>query len=120
MKKHKSTPHLDKYNLFMRYGNMTHNGLCGVLKEITSTQADQVPIYITEVTAGAIDIMVSVTELGYLHILVHPTRKDYLEMYSNNLNMPYWGSDSHESKVYEFTPLRQNLLLLIAAMNDEL
>lgn len=32
----------------------------------------------------------------------------------------YWGSDSVHSKEYIFTPLRQNLVLLMAALNNEL
>lgn len=49
-----------------------------------------------------------------LFIIMKPTGKDKCE------NSMYWGSESKSGDHYQFTPLRQNIVLLMCAMNGEL
>lgn len=104
MKKRKSTPHLDKYKEFITNKHqMDCDGLCRVIFDIR----DVCGFY-------------EYNRLCDLHVLIEPTYPDLHELDNKGHHISYWGSDSSESKIYEFTPLRQNLLLLIAAMNNEL
>lgn len=106
MKKHlikkKETPCLDFYNRSMKSRVMTrkipfsgyHYGLC------------------SWVHAEEIDKKL-------LH-LVTPTTGDISRLFRENKDTVHWGSDAEHGKIGEFTPLRQNLVLFMAAINGEL
>lgn len=51
---------------------------------------------------------------------IRPTIEDLKRLKKHGHNTNYWGSGSAETKMGEFTPLRQNLVLLMAALNNEL
>jgi hypothetical protein len=51
---------------------------------------------------------------------VRPTDKDADRLYMGGYSSAYWASDSPDMKEYIFTPLRQTIVLLMAALNDEL
>lgn len=53
---------------------------------------------------------------GELFNLVKPTMEDSKKTFSTLM----WGRDSWEERSGEFNGLRQNLVLLMAAMNNEL
>ena len=51
---------------------------------------------------------------------VKPTINEQLDLYyTHKFNNAYWGSNSSGAKGHVFTPLRQTILLLCAAINDE-
>jgi hypothetical protein len=52
--------------------------------------------------------------------LMKPTESDFFQLQLESKNIYCWASDSNEYKWFEFTPLRQNIVLLMAAMNNEL
>ena len=49
-----------------------------------------------------------------------PTSADILELKYEGCTTMYWGSDDWSNKIYEFTELRQTIVLFMAALNDEL
>lgn len=52
--------------------------------------------------------------------LINPTEDDLSDIQRKRLNNVYWGSGEGEALRWQFTPLRQNLVLLMAALNNEL
>lgn len=61
----------------------------------------------------------------YTLALVTPSLDDVKELMDNNLSVSYWGSGlANDTNIellrYKFTELRQNIVLLCAAINDEL
>lgn len=61
----------------------------------------------------------------YAFNLIEPTIGDEWELEQENLSTVYWGSGLSidapiQERRYKFTPLRQNLVLLLAAINEEL
>lgn len=52
--------------------------------------------------------------------LVCPTNSDLVELDSERLPICYWGRGGWSWGVFEYSPLRQNLVLLMCAMNNEL
>jgi len=51
---------------------------------------------------------------------LRPTDQEILEHREEGYNRTYWGDREDKSDYSEFTPLRQNIVLFMAAMNDEL
>lgn len=49
-----------------------------------------------------------------------PLDPDRIRLSNNRKCTVYWGSNSADSKAGVYTPLRQTLVLLCAAMNNEL
>jgi hypothetical protein len=49
-----------------------------------------------------------------------PTEKDFNKLERLGLNQNHWGSDDARGLYGIFTPLRQNIVLLMAALNNEL
>lgn len=56
----------------------------------------------------------------YLFELIQPTDEDIKGLKLNGLSTFCWASDSSEHCFYEFTPLRQTIVLFLAALNNEL
>ena len=57
--------------------------------------------------------------------LVSPDNQELTQMNKKNIDTVYWASEAKRGHVkyddfYAFTPLRQNLVLLMAALNNEL
>lgn len=52
--------------------------------------------------------------------LFRPTDEDFEELYRLGLPGVYWGRESFYYKRDDFTPLRQTIVLFMAAMNNEL
>lgn len=52
--------------------------------------------------------------------LLSPTSDDDDSLRDNWLETRHWGSDAPDKQLGVFTPLRQNLVLLMAALNNEL
>ena len=103
MKKNKR--HLGFYNTFMRDGKLPCNGLCGC--------AD----------AAYVD--------NVLLLLLSPTDEDMEDLRLEGKYTGYWGSDyyinpglittsEYAGLATDFTPLRQNVVLFMAAINNEL
>lgn len=51
--------------------------------------------------------------------LIKPTRSDLLDLQNQGLNYTYWGSNSDWSCSYDFTELRQNLVLLLINIKEK-
>lgn len=51
---------------------------------------------------------------------MEPTGKDYDDIDLERDHCGYWGSGESGSLRWQFTPLRQNIVLFMAAMNGEL
>lgn len=56
--------------------------------------------------------------------LFEPTDDDYATLYRNGMSCTYWASetkvvDYYHKRWYTFGPLRQTILLFMAAMNNE-
>lgn len=52
--------------------------------------------------------------------LVKPNRDDKLRLDTESKCAVWWGSDQIGTGLNDFTPLRQTLVLLMAALNNEL
>ena len=52
--------------------------------------------------------------------LLKPTNEDFIQLESEKKNLFCWASGSVGCDFFIFTPLRQNIVLLMAAMNGEL
>lgn len=99
----KKTPYLDFYNKTMKKGKMECLGLCNSLKNIT------------------------ITEVDYLY-LFNPITEDKINCIGRGESWVYWAygekvsntKANRERREHDFTPLRQTIVLLIAAMNNEL
>ena len=52
--------------------------------------------------------------------LIKPTDEDIDKLYGEGKPVVWWGMGDFEHSTYEFSPLRQNLILLMAALNGEL
>lgn len=52
--------------------------------------------------------------------LMIPTDEDKLQLAKEGLNLSCWASGSPDYLYHKFTPLRQNIVLLMAAINGEL
>lgn len=52
--------------------------------------------------------------------LVKPTYKDKMRLKKEGVSCNYWGSETDSARYGAFTPLRQTLVLLMAALNNEL
>jgi len=61
-------------------------------------------------------------EFGHeeLFLLMEPAYTDDVRLQNNRMSTIYWASDSIQCHLGLFTPLRQNIVLFMAAMNDEL
>lgn len=94
MKNNKPTPFLDFYNECCKNGDlMKCDGLC-----------NSNPVYVT----------------GDIFYLFIPSIKEMAILIKNNYDWAYWASNSEDNKMFEFTDLRKNIVLLCAAINDEL
>lgn len=95
MKKNKNPLFLPKYEEWMKTGRMAEWGLCDSLTD----KAHQ----------------------PFLDI-ISPTRGELDELVKENCASIYWGAGipREGSMLYQFTPLRQTLVLLMAALNNEL
>lgn len=49
-----------------------------------------------------------------------PTNSDLEELMNEGLPVIYWGAGENPYSLFKYTPLRQNIVLLMAAMNGEL
>jgi hypothetical protein len=106
MKKTKERPHLDAYKLFIEHDCiMPDFGLCEVLDKIRYGYRLPSARYF---------------RMFNLHRRIRPTDVDFEQLIRENKSRVFWGSDSNSNRPCLFTPLRQNLLLLLAAMNNEL
>jgi hypothetical protein len=47
-------------------------------------------------------------------------RPEYQEPNAEDINPTFWASGSNEASLYEYTPLRQTIMLFCAAINNEL
>lgn len=97
----KKTPHLDYYKRCMISGKLNdHNSIfdCSGLCEAADNKL----------------IMKK-----YLNI-VEPTIENIRDLRGEGKSSTYWGSDSYLYKTEEFTELRQTIILLMAALNNEL
>ena len=90
----KKKPYLVKYEKWMREGELPDNGLC-----------------------NSIDFLSQEKKIFRLFV---PTEKDLLELEAEGKSGIYWGSDGILNSEYVLTPLRQTIVLLCAAVNDEL
>lgn len=52
--------------------------------------------------------------------IIMPTRENLRDLQDMGLDLGYWGGDSRFGGVWRFTHLRQNLVLLLAAMAGQL
>lgn len=94
MKKNKPK-YLKYYREWMKAGRMPYEGLCSTLFD---------------------DLSKGFSEF----YTIFPTSKDLSRLKKKGLSWIYWGSDSGDWQEFVFTPLRQNLVLLMAALNNEL
>lgn len=95
MKKKKR--YLDFYNEFIKTGKMSNDGLCNVFGEKALNLF--VPEYDTYFNYAKYGDTLATSYWGYGY--------DFYEVADDNVR-------------YSFTPLRQTIVLLMAAMNDEL
>lgn len=58
--------------------------------------------------------------MGELFELMHPIVEDIEELKRHDLPCTWWARGGWEYTISEYTPLRQNIVLLMAAMNGEL
>ena len=86
------TPILDLYYDFCRKGIPGDNGLCQ-------------------------NFEFSYPELWYF---VCPTQEDLLQLKEEGCSTVYWGNPIWDSGRGKMTPLRQNIVLLLACLNNEL
>lgn len=98
----KKTPFLDFYKERMRSGKLLNPGLCNSVDDETDTL---ILFYPTTQDANMF-----AKELGY---------------YVTDFKYVFWGSGLHiqsslDRKSYDFTPLRQTIVLFCAAINGEL
>lgn len=93
---------IDHYKEWMETGSLGHTGLCcvfeqrrkGILSEYEST-----------------------------FDLFRPDHEDYFNLNREDLATTFWGSGVSlydDNRLFTFTPLRQTIVLLMCAMNDEL
>jgi len=52
--------------------------------------------------------------------LLHPTNEDFDQLDRECKNFYCWASDSETERFFIYTPLRQNIVLFMAAMSGEL
>lgn len=52
--------------------------------------------------------------------LISPNGKERDDIAADGKNRTWWGSDSYYAEVEKFTTLRQTIVLLMAALNNEL
>lgn len=57
---------------------------------------------------------------NHLFFLIQPTRDDFTMISCEDKDWLFWGSDDWEELEGVFTPLRQNIVLLLACLNNEL
>lgn len=91
--KNKTYSYLKDYQNWMIDGSMPHNGLCNCYGD---------------------------DEHDELMDLISPSVQDKSKLLREDKDALFWGSDSLSENRYVFTPLRQNLVLLMAALNNEL
>lgn len=92
----KKKPFLELYKQFCENNNtMSCPGLCGVIDNY-------------------------IPKLYDLFELFKPTDLDSYVLAQEGKCELYWGSDSDEFKLRYFTDLRKNIVLFLAAMNNEL
>lgn len=91
--KKKKYSYLKDYQNWMIDGKMPNNGLCNHYGDYEHLE---------------------------LMTFISPNSKEKDELFWQNNSHLFWGSDSHKENRYVFTPLRQNLVLLMAALNNEL
>jgi hypothetical protein len=90
-------PFLDAYRKFARAGRLPLNGLCNSIHNIKLSLADT-------------------------FVLIKPTREDYKQIDNECLCDTFWASGlpwDDDNKIFAFTPLRANILLLCACVNGE-
>ena len=95
----KETPYLDLYKEWMREEKIPNTGLCwSVPKRIKKN----------------------------IFKYIKPTPEDIKMLNKQNISSTWWGygiprrNETFNTRLCKFTPLRQNLILLCAALNDEL
>ncbi len=88
--KKKKGKYLKFYNDAIKYGKMKDAGLCECF------------------------------EFDGFIVLFEPTYENKDELRDNKKSVMYWGSDNGNWLCYKFTPLRQTIVLFMAAMNNEL
>jgi hypothetical protein len=94
----KYTPFMDLYNRICQLGSLPENGLCSCIEGI---------------------------EMRDILELFEPYGFERTDMFIMGYDMRYWASglclgDLLSERERAFTPLRQTILLLCAAINDEL
>lgn len=103
------TKFISLHNRFIRHGvvqpNCVPNGMCGI-------------------TFRSSDSYQGSLEFNELFQLMVPTMKERRQHYKDGYDKTWWGSLSEEIASNEtlklYTPLRQNIILFCAAMNNEL
>lgn len=90
--------YLKLYKEWMEAGKMPEPGLCAKFSDVFGWTLKKYPHF----------------------DLIKPDDREKIRLDINGLAPSYWGSDSSQELKYIFTPLRQNLVLLMAALNNEL
>lgn len=92
--KNKNKQHLDFYKKCAQTGFMPVMGLCGAASHNLIN--------------------------GQLLDLFRPTKEDRLQLIAGRMPCGYWGRESFYIEHGTFTPRRQTIVLLMAAINNEL
>lgn len=88
-----ATTYMELYNQCMKTGKMPENGLCNALPKVLK---------------------------GKYFELIKPTDEDFISLLINGEPGIFWGRESMNYRTNDFTHLRQTLVLLMAALNNEL
>lgn len=84
------------HQLIMKKGEMPNPGLCGFIQHQSSNMKE-------------------------IFELVTPTSDDLDKLeHRGNKSAKFWGSESESMEAFKLTPLRETILLLCAAINNEL
>jgi hypothetical protein len=92
----KKKKYLPLYYEWMKTGTMPSAGLCEIFYDFAEDYED------------------------CFFSLMKPTQSDYDQLFDENLPRIYWGLGEPIGSTKAFTPLRQNIVLFMAAMNGEL
>lgn len=97
--KKKRTPYLNMHNKFIKANSkMPYLGLCSCVSKNYDLREQE----------------------KYIFNLMEPTTKDSSKLSLEGLSEVYWGSESLNSKGFIYTERRQTIILLCAAINNEL
>lgn len=97
MAKNKIGKHLQFYMDCMKRGSMPCAGLCGCADDKDISEK--------------------------MFLLMEPTVEDYIRLNNRNMNTVWWASgirNRGKDRISTFTPLRQTIVLFMAALNNEL